>query len=64
MTVAKIPYMFGGNYAGYSDEVRLRHGANDADWVKAEYDTVSNDAFLSYTHAERIPFHGMMIILR
>ena len=64
MTVAKIPYMFGGNYAGYSDEVRLRHGVNDADWVKAEYDTVSSDAFLSYSQAERLPRHGLVIMVR
>jgi hypothetical protein len=64
MTVAKIPYMFGSNYAGYSDEVRLRHGANDEDWVKAEYQTVSNDAFLSYAPAERLPRHGLVIMVR
>jgi DNA-directed RNA polymerase specialized sigma24 family protein len=50
--------------AGYSDEVRLRHGANDEDWVKAEYQTVSNDAFLSYAPAERLPRHGLVIMVR
>ena len=64
MTDTLLPRMFSSNYAGDADEVRLRFAVNSADWVKAEYQTVSNDNFLSYGQAERLPRHGMMIMLR
>ena len=36
-----------GSFNGEMDEVRLRRGKDSADWVKAEYDTVVDTAFLS-----------------
>lgn len=36
-----------GSFNGELDEIRLRKGANSADWVKADYDTVNDPAFLS-----------------
>ena len=36
-----------GSFNGELDEIRLRKGANSADWVKAEYDAVVDAAFLS-----------------
>ena len=37
---------------GEYDECRLMGGAASADWVKAEYDTVKGEAFLTYGDAE------------
>ena len=42
------PRMFQGSYAGFADEVRIRDAVNSVDWVKAEYQTVAVDGFLSY----------------
>ena len=39
---------------GQYDECRLMGGAASADWVKAEYDTVSNQGFLAYAEAESL----------
>ena len=39
---------------GAFDECRLMGGAASADWVKAEYDTVSNQGFLAYAEAESL----------
>ena len=36
-----------GSYNGEMDEIRLRTGANSADWIKAEYDTVMNAFFVT-----------------
>ena len=36
-----------GSFNGELDEIRLRKGANSADWVKAEYDAVVNATFLN-----------------
>ena len=38
--------------SGEYDECRLMDGVASADWVKAEYDTVKNAAFLTYGEAE------------
>ena len=38
--------------SGEFDECRLMDGVASADWVKAEYDTVKNAAFLTYGEAE------------
>ncbi len=46
------PSMFSSKYTGYADEVRIRDAVNNADWVKAEFDTVNNAAFLTYGAAE------------
>ena len=47
---------------GAFDECRLKKGAASADWVKAEYDTVASDGFLSYGAASGN--RGMMLIIR
>ena len=36
-----------GSFNGELDEIRLRKGANSADWVKADYDTVNDLSFLN-----------------
>ena len=36
-----------GSFNGELDEIRLRKGANSADWVKAEYDTVVDATFVN-----------------
>ena len=42
------------DFRGEMDEVRLRTGASSADWVKADYDTVNNAAFLSAGSVESV----------
>lgn len=37
----------GRRFNGYMDEVRLRSGGRSADWIKADYDTVVNEAFVT-----------------
>ena len=37
----------GRRFNGYMDEVRLRSGGLSADWIKADYDTVVNSAFVT-----------------
>ena len=37
----------GRRFNGFMDEVRLRSGVLSADWVKADYDTVVNTAFVT-----------------
>ena len=36
-----------GSFNGELDEIRLRKGANSTDWVKADYETVTNHAFVT-----------------
>ena len=47
-TASVTPRMLQGSYAGFADEVRIRDAVNSADWVKAEYQTVAVDGFLTY----------------
>ena len=42
----------GRRFNGYMDEVRLRPGVPSADWVKADYDTVNNAAFVTVAPPE------------
>ena len=42
------------DFRGEMDEVRLRSGVSSADWVKADYDTVANTAFLSAGSVESV----------
>ena len=42
------------DFRGEMDEVRLRSGVSSADWVKADYDTVANAAFLSAGSVESV----------
>ena len=37
----------GRRFNGYMDEVRLRSGGLSSDWIKADYDTVVNSAFVT-----------------
>lgn len=37
----------GRRFNGYMDEVRLRSGGLSADWIKADYDTVVNETFVT-----------------
>ena len=72
ITVVKdndLPLVFGCqpnggglHLVGAFDECRLKKGAASADWVKAEYDTVASDGFLSYGAASGN--RGMMLIIR
>ena len=41
------PDQKGRRFNGYMDEVRLRSGGLSADWIKADYDTVVNEAFVT-----------------
>ena len=47
-----VPRKKGRRLNGDMDEVRLRPGIVSADWIKAEYDTVINDAFVTPTPPE------------
>ncbi len=40
---------------GVADEFRMRNAVSSADWVRAEYDTVSNAGFLTYGDAQEAP---------
>ena len=42
------------DFRGEMDEVRLRVGVSSADWVKADYDTVNDAAFLSAGSVESV----------
>ena len=48
LAASATPRMFTGSYTGFADEVRIRDAVNSADWVKAEYQTVAVDGFLSF----------------
>ena len=41
------PEQKGRRFNGYMDEVRLRSGGLSSDWIKADYDTVVNSAFVT-----------------
>ena len=41
------PDQKGRRFNGYMDEVRLRSGGLSADWIKADYDTVVNETFVT-----------------
>lgn len=37
---------------GYFDEFRLKDGVPSAEWIKAEYDSMVSDNFITYAAAE------------
>ncbi len=54
LATSVTPRFFQSNYTGFADEVRICDAVNDATWVKAEYQTVANPAFLSYGAVENL----------
>ena len=66
-----LPLSFGcgangttGNYyiRGYFDEFRLKDGVPSAEWIKAEYDSMESDNFITYAAAEDIAIGSVLMI--
>ncbi len=67
-----LPLSFGcgatgttGDYyiRGYFDEFRLKDGVPSAEWIKAEYDSMESDNFITYAAAEDIAVGSILMIL-
>ena len=50
------------SWKGVIDEVRLRTGASSADWVKAEYQTMALENYLTYGSAYSYSSDGVLVI--
>ena len=66
-----LPLSFGcgpngttGDYyiRGYFDEFRLKDGVPSAEWIKAEYDSMESDNFITYATAEDITIGSVLMI--
>ncbi|MBQ6923206.1 MAG: hypothetical protein IJQ73_01060 [Kiritimatiellae bacterium] len=58
LAASVTPRFFQSNYTGFADEVRICDAANSAAWIKAEYQTVADKAFLGYGAVETIAPEG------
>ena len=47
---------------GYFDEFRLKDGVPSAEWIKAEYDSMESDNFITYAAAEDIAVGSVLMI--
>lgn len=47
---------------GYFDEFRLKDGVPCAEWIKAEYDSMESDNFITYAAAEDIAVGSVLMI--
>ena len=47
---------------GYFDEFRLKDGVPSAEWIKAEYDSMESDNFITYAAAEDIAVGSILMI--
>ena len=62
--IGNYPNGAGTTPFGAYDEIRIRKYVSTPDWVKAEYDSITDASFLSSTGARTVGQPGLVLIVR